>query len=76
MLADPVRSIADQVAAARDHAARQGGKVVAEFFDAAISDHQAQRVDGNVSLLAFDFLARIVAGRIDPGPPFSAPLTL
>jgi hypothetical protein len=29
-----------------------------------------------VSLLAFDFLARIVAGRIDPGPPFSAPLTL
>jgi hypothetical protein len=29
-----------------------------------------------VALLALDFLARIVAGRIDFGPPFSALLTL
>jgi hypothetical protein len=29
-----------------------------------------------MALLAFDFLARIVAGRIDFGPPFSALLTL
>jgi site-specific DNA recombinase len=32
-----VRSITDQVAAARDHAAKQGWQVIAEFCDAAIS---------------------------------------
>src|SRR5213079_972390 len=39
-------------------------------------EHQAQRVDGHVPLLAFDFLCRIVANSIDARPPFSAPLTL
>jgi hypothetical protein len=39
-------------------------------------DHQAQRIDNEVALLALDFLARIVAGRVDFGPPFSALLTL
>jgi hypothetical protein len=37
---------------------------------------QALRVDEDVPLLAFDFLAAIVARRIDRAPPFSAPLTL
>jgi DNA invertase Pin-like site-specific DNA recombinase len=32
-----IRSIADQLALAREHAARQGWHVVAEFTDAAIS---------------------------------------
>ena len=32
-----VRSIADQIALAREHAARQGWHVAAEFTDAAIS---------------------------------------
>ena len=39
-------------------------------------EHQAERVDNDVPLLAFDFLACVVAGRIDAGPPFSALLTL
>ena len=40
------------------------------------ADHQAKRVDGHMALLALDFLARIIAGSVDVGPPFSAPLTL
>jgi hypothetical protein len=38
--------------------------------------HQSQRVDADVALLALDFLARIVAMRINVAPPFSALLTL
>ena len=46
---------------------------------------QAYRIDKDVALLAIanhlawaklDFLARVVARRIDAGPPFSAPFTL
>ena len=37
---------------------------------------QAYRVDQDMPLLAFDFLASIIAGWIDRGPPFSAPFTL
>ena len=37
---------------------------------------QALRVDQDVALLAPDLLARIVAGRVDRAPPFSAPFTL
>src|SRR5271157_3531822 len=37
---------------------------------------EALRIDKDMPLLAFDFLARIVAGRIDASPPFSALLTL
>lgn len=37
---------------------------------------EPQRVDQDMSLLSFDFLPRIVAGGVDLGPPFSAPLTL
>ena len=40
------------------------------------AEHQAERVDGRVPLLAFDFLCRVVANRIDARPPFSAPFTL
>jgi hypothetical protein len=37
---------------------------------------QAHRVYENVALLALDLLARIIAMRVDPGPPFSALFTL
>ena len=37
---------------------------------------QTQRVYQNVALLALDLLARIIAMRIDAGPPFSALFTL
>ena len=37
---------------------------------------QTQRIDENMPLLALDQLARIEAGRIDAGPPFSALFTL
>jgi hypothetical protein len=37
---------------------------------------EPQRVDKNVPLAALDLLARIVALRIDRGPPFCAPLAL
>jgi hypothetical protein len=39
-------------------------------------DDQAERGDQDVALLALDLLARIVAGRVDAGAPFSAPVTL
>jgi thioesterase domain-containing protein len=37
---------------------------------------QTYRVDQNMPLLPFDLLARVVPGRIDAGPPFSALFTL
>jgi hypothetical protein len=37
---------------------------------------QAQRIYEKMALLAFDLLARIIAVRINPGPPFSALFTL
>ena len=37
---------------------------------------QACGIDKDMPLLAFDFLPRIVAMRIDAGPPFSALFTL
>ena len=37
---------------------------------------EAQRVDQDMSLLSFDFLPGVIARRVDPRPPFSAPLTL
>ena len=39
-------------------------------------EQQTQRIYENVALLAFDLLARIIAMRIDAGPPFSALFTL
>ena len=40
------------------------------------AQQQAERVYENMALLALDLLARIEAGRIDAGPPFSALFTL
>jgi hypothetical protein len=37
---------------------------------------QAHRVYDNMALLAFDLFARIIAMRINAGPPFSALFTL
>lgn len=37
---------------------------------------ETERVDKNVPFAAFDLLARVVALRIDRGPPFCAPLAL
>src|ERR1700730_11487746 len=37
---------------------------------------EAYGIDEDVTLLAFDLLARVVAARVDAAPPFSAPLTL
>ena len=37
---------------------------------------QAERIYQNVALLALDLLARIIARRIEAGPPFSALFTL
>jgi len=39
-------------------------------------EQQAQRIYENVALLALDLLARIIAMRINAGPPFSALFTL
>ena len=39
-------------------------------------EQQTQRIYENMALLALDLLARIVAMRIDAGPPFSALFTL
>jgi hypothetical protein len=38
--------------------------------------HQTERVDKDVALLALDLLAAIVAMWVDRRPPFSAPFTL
>jgi hypothetical protein len=39
-------------------------------------EQQTQRVYENMAFLALDLLARIIAMRIDAGPPFSALFTL
>lgn len=39
-------------------------------------DQQTQRIYENMALLALDLFARIIAMRIDAGPPFSALFTL
>ncbi len=39
-------------------------------------EDQAEGVDEKVALLALDFLARIIARRVDARPPFSALFTL
>jgi hypothetical protein len=39
-------------------------------------EQQAQRIYQNMALLALDLFARIIAMRINAGPPFSALFTL
>lgn len=46
-----IRSIADQIAVARDHATRQGWQVVREFCDAAISGSSLHNRPGLLDLL-------------------------
>jgi hypothetical protein len=58
---------------------KQQGAAVAILDIGRMNDgveQQTQRVYENVALLAFDLLARIIAMRIDAGPPFSALFTL
>ena len=53
----------------------QQGAAVAILNVGAVHDgvyQEALRVDKNMPLLAFDFLARIKAMRVDATPPFSA----
>ena len=38
--------------------------------------HHAKRIDRDVPLAPLDLLARVISGRIDAEPPFSAPLAL
>jgi hypothetical protein len=44
-------------------------------MDAGV-EQQTQRIYQNVALLALDLFARIIAMRINTGPPFSALFTL
>ena len=58
---------------------QQDGTAIAVLDISGMHDrvqHQAQRVDQDMSLLAFDLFTRIVSRRIDRGPPFSALFTL
>ena len=66
---------------------KAGGRDNRQQYDATIAilnasgmndgvQQQTQRIDENMPLLALDQLARIEAGWIDAGPPFSALFTL
>ena len=58
---------------------KQQDAAVANLDIGGVNDgvqQQPQRIYEKVALLALDLLARIIAMRIDPGPPFSALLTL
>ena len=77
-----VASIGEKLLQERIHS-EQGGKqqnaAVAILDIGAMDDgmeQQTQRIYENMALLAFDLLARIIAMRIDAGPPFSALFTL
>jgi len=62
-----------------EHRGEQQDAAVAILDVGGMNDgvqQQAQRVYEKVALLALDLLARIVAMRIDPAPPFSALFTL
>jgi len=61
------------------HGGEQHDAAVAVLDVGAMNDRveqQTQRIYENVALLTLDLLARIIAMRIDPGPPFSALFTL
>ena len=62
-----------------EHRGEQQDATVAVLDIGGMNDgvqQQTQRIYENVALLAFDLLARIIAVRINPGPPFSALFTL
>ena len=61
------------------HGGKQYDAAVAVLDVGTVNDRveqQTQRIYENMALLALDLLARIIAVRIDPGPPFSALFTL
>jgi len=77
-----VPSVGEELLQERIHS-EQGGKqqnaAVAILDIGAMNDgmeQQTQRIYEDMALLAFDLLARIIAMRIDAGPPFSALFTL
>ena len=77
-----VASIGEELLQERIHSeqgSKQQNAAVAILNIGAMNDgmkQQTQRIYENVALLAFDLLARIIAMRIDAGPPFSALFTL
>src|SRR5258706_9344657 len=56
------------------------GHIIGKFKPVALDEIHAagdtQRIYQNMALLTLDLLARIIAMRIDAGPPFSALFTL
>jgi hypothetical protein len=40
------------------------------------AEHQAEPINNRVALAPFDLLGRVIAHRIDPASPLSAPFTL
>jgi hypothetical protein len=77
-----VASVGEELLQERIHS-KQGGKqqnaAVTILDIGGMNDgmeQQTQRVYENMALLALDLLARIIAMRIDAGPPFSALFTL
>jgi len=77
-----VAGIGEELLQERIHSeqgSKQQNATVAILDIGAMNDgmeQQTQRIYENVALLAFDLLARIIAMRIDAGPPFSALFTL
>ena len=77
-----VASVGEQLLQERIHSeqgCKQQDAAVAILDVGGMNDgvqQQAQRVYENMALLALDLLARIIAMRIDAGPPFSALFTL
>jgi hypothetical protein len=58
------------------HGCKQHDAAITVLDVSAVNDRveqQTQRIYENVALLALDFLARIVAMRINPGPPCMGP---
>ena len=77
-----VSAIGEQAAQEREQAEQRGENqhaAVAVLNVGGMNDgveQEAYRVDQDMPLLALDLLARIVAMRVDRGPPFSALFTL
>lgn len=62
-----------------EHRGEQQDAAIAVLDVGGMNDgvqQQAECIYEKVALLALDFLARIIARRVDPGPPFSALFTL
>ncbi len=69
----------DQERIQSKHRAHQKHAAIAVLDVGRVHKGQQQQALGiycNLALLAFDFLACIIARRVDRGPPFSALLTL